>query len=68
MLPNDVIFQKTKMFKEKKKDGWLLRRSLVEKEYTLNVPPLTRVTYPRTLRLTKSASTIPLLFPLTLIW
>ena len=54
--------------KEKKKDQCLLRRSLVEKEYTLNVPPLTRVTYPRTFRLTKSASTIPLLFPLTLIW
>ena len=53
LLPNDVIFQKTKMIKSKKKDRWLFTGSLIEIEYTLMVHPLTRVTYPRTLRYEK---------------
>ena len=34
-------------------DRWLFTWSLVEKEYTLNVHPLTRVTYPRILKRTE---------------
>ena len=58
MLPNDLIFLKTKLFKQKKKDQWMFAGSLVEIEYTLIFHPLTQVTYPLTLKenLSKSST------------